>query len=84
MQHHYVRELVADKELDIEWVCSADMLADGFTKALTVDNFRRHSSLTRNVYLETDDEVEADEGERKLTRLTNERVLERGSTLARA
>lgn len=45
VQHHYVRELVADNELSIEWICSADMLADGFTKALTVDNFRRHRGL---------------------------------------
>lgn len=45
MQHHYIRELVADKEVSIEWICSASMLADGFTKALSVDNFRRHRTL---------------------------------------
>lgn len=45
VQHHYIRELVADKEVTIEWICSASMLADGFTKALSVDNFRRHKSL---------------------------------------
>ena len=45
VQHHYIRELVTDGELVVKWVCSANMLADGFTKALTVDNFRRHQSL---------------------------------------
>lgn len=45
VQHHYVRELVNDKELEIEWVPGAMMLADGMTKALTVDLFRKHRAL---------------------------------------
>lgn len=45
VQHHYVRELANDKELEIEWVPSAMMLADGMTKALTVDLFRKHRAL---------------------------------------
>ena len=45
VQHHYIRELVVDKEVIAEWICSASMLADGFTKALRVDNFRRHRNL---------------------------------------
>jgi hypothetical protein len=34
VQHHYIRERVALKILDIEHIPSCDMLADGFTKAL--------------------------------------------------
>lgn len=45
VQHHYVRELVNDKELKIEWVPSAMMLADGMTKALTIDLFKKHRAL---------------------------------------
>lgn len=28
VQHHYVRELVTDGDLVVEWVCSSNMLAD--------------------------------------------------------
>lgn len=45
VQHHYVCELVNDKELEIEWVPSAMMLADGMTKALIVDLFKKHRAL---------------------------------------
>ena len=45
VQYHYIRELEADKEVTIEWICSANMLADGFTKALSVDSFRRYRNL---------------------------------------
>lgn len=45
VQHHYIHELVTDKEVEVEWICSASMLADGFTKALSVANFRRHRDL---------------------------------------
>ena len=44
-QYHYVKKLVNNGELMIKWVCSANMLADGFTKALTIDNFRQNPSL---------------------------------------
>ena len=39
-----IRELVNGKELNIQWTCSANELADGFTKGLTVDTFKRHQS----------------------------------------
>lgn len=45
VQHHYVRELVNNKELDVEWIPSAMMLADEMTKALTVDLFKKHRAL---------------------------------------
>lgn len=45
VQHHYIRELVNDKELTIEWVSSAKMLADGMTKALPADQFKKHRAL---------------------------------------
>ena len=45
VQHHYVREVVNDKELEIEWVPSTMMLADRMTKALTVDLFKKHRAL---------------------------------------
>lgn len=45
VQHHYIRELINEKEQIVAWVPSARMLADGFTKALTIDTFKRHRSL---------------------------------------
>ena len=45
VQHHYLRELISEKEIIVAWVPSARMLADGFTKALTIDTFKRHRSL---------------------------------------
>lgn len=45
VQHHYIQELINEKELIVAWVPSARMLADGFTKALTIDTFKRHWSL---------------------------------------
>ena len=45
MQYHYIRELVADKKVVIRWICSASILANGFTKALGIDNFRCHRNL---------------------------------------
>lgn len=45
VQHHYIRELVGEGELEVLWICSSSMLADGFTKALSIDTFRRHRSV---------------------------------------
>ncbi len=45
VQHHYIRELVNNKELKIEWVPSAKMLADGMMKALPADQFKKHRAL---------------------------------------
>lgn len=45
---HFVRERVAQKLLDIRFICSGDQIADGFTKALSsrqVDAFRRNLNL---------------------------------------
>jgi hypothetical protein len=42
VQHHYVRELVADGYVTVDWVPTKDMLADGFTKALKKDTFVEH------------------------------------------
>ena len=44
IQHHYLRAMVEDRELVVEWVPTKDMLADGLTKALTKDQFRCHRS----------------------------------------
>ena len=45
VQYHYIRELVNDKKLDVEWTPSVMMLADGMTKALIVDLFKKHRAL---------------------------------------
>ena len=42
VMHHYVRELVENGELAIEWISSSNMLADGLTKALPIGPFKRH------------------------------------------
>lgn len=45
VQHHYIRKLVAAGKHVIKWVCSANILINGFTKTLIVDNFWRYQSL---------------------------------------
>jgi hypothetical protein len=45
-----VRERVANKLLQIEYIPIGDQVADGFTKALTVrqlENFKNNLNLTR-------------------------------------
>ena len=45
---HFVRERVAQKQLDIRFVHSRDQIADGFTKALPVrsfENFKHNLNL---------------------------------------
>jgi hypothetical protein len=39
IQHHYVRELVADGYIIVDWVPTKDMLADRFTKTFKKDIF---------------------------------------------
>jgi hypothetical protein len=39
IQHHYVRELVADRYITVDWVPTKDMLTDRFTKTLKKDTF---------------------------------------------
>lgn len=45
VQHNYIRELFGEGELEVLWICSSSMLADGFTKALSIDTFHRHRSV---------------------------------------
>lgn len=45
VQHHYIRELVNEKELTIRWVPGSEMLADGMTKELPNEIFRKHRSM---------------------------------------
>jgi hypothetical protein len=45
VQHHFVRELVDEGELLLEWVPTRDMLADGLTKALPAPQFKAHRQL---------------------------------------
>ena len=45
VQHHYIRELVNEKELTIKWIPGSSMLADGMTKALPTETFRKHRAL---------------------------------------
>ena len=42
VMYHYVRELMENEELAIEWVSSSNMLADGLMKALPAGSFKRH------------------------------------------
>ena len=48
IDYHFVRERVANKELDIQIVHSRDQVADGFTKALSTrpfEEFKRNLNL---------------------------------------
>ena len=45
VQHHYIRELFNKRELTIEWIPGSKMLADGMTKALPTETFRKHRAL---------------------------------------
>ena len=50
VDYHFVRERVAQKLLEIEFVSSGDQIADGFTKALSVrllENFKANLHLER-------------------------------------
>jgi histone deacetylase 1/2 len=50
VDYHFVRERVAQKLLEIEFVSSGDQIADGFTKALSVrllENFKSNLHLER-------------------------------------
>ena len=47
---HFVRERVANKQLEIRFVHSRDQVADGFTKALptrSLEEFKRNLNLTK-------------------------------------
>ena len=45
VQHHYIRELVNERELTIEWIPGSKMLADGMTKVLPTETFKKHRAL---------------------------------------
>jgi hypothetical protein len=45
VQHHFVRELIEEGELCLDWVPTKEMLADGLTKALPFPQFRAHRHL---------------------------------------
>lgn len=48
IDYHFVREQVASKQLDVRFISSTDQLADGFTKALPVQqmtSFRNNLNL---------------------------------------
>jgi histone deacetylase 1/2 len=50
VDYHFVRERVANKLLQIEYIPTGDQVADAFTKALTVrqlENFKNNLNLTR-------------------------------------
>jgi hypothetical protein len=50
VDYHFVRERVANKLLQIEYIPTGYQVADGFTKALTVrqlENFKNNLNLTR-------------------------------------
>ena len=50
VDYHFVRERVARRLLDIEFVSSGDQIADGFTKALSVrllENFKHNLNMTK-------------------------------------
>lgn len=42
VRHDYFRALVSNQELEIEWIPSAMMLADGMAEAFTVDLVKKH------------------------------------------
>ena len=45
IQGHFVREVVSSKVMDIEWLASKDMPADGLTKPLAKPAFERFRDL---------------------------------------
>ena len=50
IDYHFVRERVANKELEIRFVHSKDQVADGFTKALPTrqfEEFKRNLNLVK-------------------------------------
>jgi hypothetical protein len=50
VDYHFIRERIAKKLLQIEFVSTGDQIADGFTKALPVrqmENFKHNLNLAR-------------------------------------
>jgi hypothetical protein len=47
---HFVRERVTSKQLDVQFISSADQVVDGFTKSLPtlkLEMFRRNLNLVK-------------------------------------
>ena len=42
VQHHYIRELVSERELRIDWISTKKLWADEFIKTLSHDSFKQH------------------------------------------
>lgn len=42
VHHHYIRKLISERELTIDWVSSFQMLANGMMKTLPTKMFRKH------------------------------------------
>lgn len=45
VQHYYIRKLITNKEVKIEWICNTSMLVGGFTKALNANSFKLLQNL---------------------------------------
>lgn len=45
VQHHYIGELINEKELTAKWISSFEMLANGMTKELSAKTFRKYRAL---------------------------------------
>lgn len=39
--YHHMKEVVEEKKLSVEWISSADILADGLVNALLTGTFRK-------------------------------------------
>ena len=42
IKHHFIRQRIANNEIELENINTQNMVADCFTKALPVESFRRH------------------------------------------
>ena len=44
VQYHYIQKLIEEGELKIERICNTNILADKFTKVLSIKTFRHHQA----------------------------------------
>lgn len=42
VDHHYIKKLIEEKELNIKWLDSSKMLANDMTKTLPTETFQKH------------------------------------------
>ena len=45
VQHHYIKQLVNERELTIKWIPRSKILRNGMTKALLAEMFRKYQAL---------------------------------------